>query len=196
MADNIYFNCNLFMELLDRHAQLQQKFSRTNEELFNEMGSSFAAATHQLASSPLTAESAQALMMCWNAIRTFRQEQQLLAECADQIIAYLAQTKPSTFNFARPLPVQEKPKRGGGKEKAKRSYTSRKSAKQQQKMAEAFLKEEEEQTKNDLKQIMEHLNTEQVPPPEKEEQQTIADAAPRAQFVFDADRDGSQVPDW
>jgi hypothetical protein len=100
MANNVYFNCNLFMELLDRHAQLQQKFSRTNEELFNEMGSLFAAATHQLASSPLTVELAQALMMCWNAIRTFRQEQQLLADCADQIIAYLAQMKPSSsFSF-------------------------------------------------------------------------------------------------
>jgi hypothetical protein len=200
MADNVYFNCNLFMELLDRHAQLQQKFSRTNEELFNDMGSSFAAATQQLASSPLTMESAQALMMCWNAIRTFRQEQQLLADCADRIIAYLAQMKPSSsFSFVQPQPVQEKPKRGGGKEKAKRSYTPRGAAKQQQqKMAQDFLKEEEKLAKEDLRQLVEHLNAERVsPPPENEGQQANGDpASPKAQFVFDADQDGSQVPDW
>ena len=185
------------MELLDRHAQLQQKFSKTNEEVFHEMGSSFAEATQQLASSPLTVESAQALMMCWNAIRTFRQEQQLLADCADRIIAYLAQMKPSTCNFVPPQPVGEKPKRGGGKEKAKRLYKPRSSAKKEQKMAEEFLKEEEKQAKIDLKQIMEHLNSEQVSPPEKKEQQPIEELAPQVPpYVFDVDRDGSQVPDW
>jgi hypothetical protein len=57
-------------------------------------------------------------------------------------------------------------------------------------MAEDFLKEEEKQAKEDLRQLVEHLNAEQVSPPEKEEQQTKDDPAPnKVQFVF-------EVPDW
>jgi hypothetical protein len=196
MADNIYFNCNLFMDLLDRHAQLQQKFSRTNEEMFHEMGSSFAAATHQLASSPLTAESAQALMMCWNAIRTFRQEQQLLADCADRIIAYLAQMKPSTgpsFQFLPPQPIPAKPKRGGGKEKAKRMNSARNSGKRSKasdhQEAEAVLQDLDNRAKDDLRQIMEHLEATQ------EDGQNGA-AMTTSKAPFSIDLDGSQIPDW
>jgi hypothetical protein len=199
MADNIYFNCNLFMDLLDRHAQLQQKFSRTNEEMFHEMGSSFAAATHQLASSPLTAESAQALMMCWNAIRTFRQEQQLLADCADRIIAYLAQMKPSTassssFHFLSPQSIPEKPKRGGGKEKAKRLYTPRNSGKQSkstdQQEAEAVLQDLDNRAKDDLQQLVEQLDVAQ-----QADGQTAA-LMTTSKAPFSIDLDGSQIPDW
>jgi hypothetical protein len=196
MADNIYFNCNLFMDLLDRHAQLQQKFSRTNEEMFHEMGSSFAAATHQLASSPLTAESAQALMMCWNAIRTFRQEQQLLADCADRIIAYLAQMKPSTgpsFQFLPPQPIPAKPKRGGVKEKAKRMNSARNSGKRSKasdhQEAEAVLQDLDNRAKDDLRQIMEHLEATQ------EDGQNGA-AMTTSKAPFSIDLDGSQIPDW
>jgi hypothetical protein len=196
MADNIYFNCNLFMDLLDRHAQLQQKFSRTNEEMFHEMGSSFAAATHQLASSPLTAESAQALMMCWNAIRTFRQEQQLLADCADRIIAYLAQMKPSTgpsFQFLPPQPIPAKSKREGGKEKAKRMNSARNSGKRSKasdhQEAEAVLQDLDNRAKDDLRQIMEHLEATQ------EDGQNGA-AMTTSKAPFSIDLDGSQIPDW
>jgi hypothetical protein len=214
MAENIYFNCNLFMELLDCHNELQKKFARTNEEVFHEMASSFAEATHQLASSPLTADSAQALMMCWNAIRTFRQEQQLLVDCADRIVAYLAQMKPA----APQQPVQEaKPKRaaagggsrGGKGEKAKRSYAPRGAAKkqqqqqQQQPMPEALLKEteEEKRAKDDFQRIVESLlqplpPSPPPPPSGGNEQEPEAVPASQVNSVFDPDRDGTQVPDW
>jgi hypothetical protein len=204
MTDNIYFNCNLFMELLDQHVQLQQKFSSANEEIFNGLGGSFATATHKLASNPVTMESAQALMMCWSAIRTLRQEQRLLSECADRLISYLAQTRsmtPESINFAVP---QEKQKRGGGKERVKRAYTPRKSAKQQaaaaaaaaatqeqeQQLAESFLKETDRQTMNDLQQLLDHVQMEKAAAPEEDEA-----AAPK-NFYFDPEQDGSQQVNW
>jgi hypothetical protein len=213
MADNIYFNCNLFMELLDRHTLLQQKFSKVNEELFNDMGGSFALATHQLAASPVTAESAQALMMCWSAIRTLKQEQTLLAESADRIISYLVQMKPAasaSFEFVQPAqPVQppaipEKPKR------AKRTYAPRKPAasaakkqkmmqdQQQQQQAEEFLKERDARARDDLKQILEHLEIVKADSDEKKEEEERGEeaVAPKTNFYFDPDQDGSQVPDW
>ena len=194
------------MDLLDRHAQLQQKFSKTNEEVFHELGSSFAAATHQLALSPLTADSAQALMMCWNAIRTFRQEQQMLADCADRIIAFLAQMKPSsatTFEFVMPQSIPEKPKRGGGKVKAKRSYTPRNSGKQSkssdQQQAEAVLQDLDNRAKDDLQQIMDQMQQVQEDGLNIKEELTPDSAAlttPMTKAPFSIDLDGSQIPDW
>lgn len=120
MAENAYFNCSLFIELCDQRSKIREKFSKVEEELFRHMEGAFSLATHKLASNPATMDSAQALMMCWNALKTMKEEQKLLALTLDKLITYSMEI-PTNWRMQnsllslRPLPPtqldnEEKPK--------------------------------------------------------------------------------------
>ena len=102
MVDHAYFNCSLFIELCDQRSKIREKFSKVEEELFRHMEGSFGVATHKLVSNPVTMDSAQALMMCWNALKTMKEEQKLLALTLDKLITYTMEL-PTTWRLQNPL---------------------------------------------------------------------------------------------
>jgi hypothetical protein len=102
MAENAYFNCSLFIELCDQRSKIREKFSKVEEELFRHMEGAFSLATHKLASNPATMDSAQALMMCWNALKTMKEEQKLLALTLDKLITYSMEI-PTNWRLQNPL---------------------------------------------------------------------------------------------
>jgi hypothetical protein len=168
--ENVYYNCSVFMELLDQQAKLRQKFSVAEKEIFNHMGGSFALGMHKLAACPATAESAQALMMCWNAIRTMKEEQEFLALTMDKFIAYMSITNAGVAAAAAsPCHAGGLPLMPAGK---KKPYKPRKPKQPKQPKQPPSQQPQQPEKVDELQQILDDLNKQ----PEKlEELQQILD---------------------